>query len=83
MKMKLEQDHERKEGLSQDGVHTNNELFNQMLNRCKHPRRIYGTLMALVEPSVQQADDMTEKRKVLIGNLLSGLDVAEGYEQVI
>ena len=57
---------------------TNNERFNQILNRCKHPRKVYLLLSSLVEPSVQQADDVAEKRKVIIGDLLSGLDIPHG-----
>ena len=50
---------------------TNNERFNQMLNRCKHPRRVYAAPMAFIEPSVEQANDVLEKRKIIIGDLLT------------
>lgn len=71
---------ERKEGLPPEGVHkkTNNERFNQMLNRCKYPRRVYIALMSFIEPSIEQADDMFEKRKVLIRDLFAGLDISKG-----
>mgnify|MGYP000103814286 CR=1 FL=1 len=77
-----EQPSNEKGGAPQGEIH-NNEIFNQMLNRCKHPRQICSALMALVEPGVEQANDVTEKRKILIGNLLSGLDIAEGDKQSI
>lgn len=68
-----------KEGLPGDGVHkeNNNKKFNRILNQCRHPRRIYTTLMALVEPGIEQADDMLEKRKVIIRDLFAGLDIPE------
>ena len=55
----------------------NNERFHQLLNRSKHSRRIYQSLLSFIEPNVQQTDDVLQKRKVLIGNLLTGLDIAK------
>lgn len=69
-------------GLRQSEVHNNNERFNQMLNQCKYPRRTFAVLMC-IKPSVEQSDDVFEKRKVFIRQLLSGLDIAEGYEQIV
>ncbi len=54
---------------------TNNEKFNRMLNRCKHPQRIYAALTAFIEPSVQESDDVFEKPKISIRNLFSGLNI--------
>lgn len=69
----------------EDGIHkeTNNERFNQMLNSCKYPRRVYSSLKALAEPSVEQADDVFEKRKILIRNLFAGFDIPESDKQVV
>jgi len=74
-----------KEELLREGVHkeTNNERFNRMLNCCKRPRRIYAALMAFIEPSIEQADDVLEKRKIIIRDLFSGLDIPESDKQVI
>lgn len=42
---------------------TNNEKFNQMLNSCQHPRRVYNALTALAEapqpekPNIQKLTD--------------------------
>lgn len=71
-----------KGGAPQGEVH-NNERFNMLLNKCRHPRQICSILMSFVEPGVEQTDDMAEKRKVFIGDLLTRLDVAKGFEQGI
>lgn len=73
------------EGLLRDGVsqETNNEKFNRLLNRCKQPRRVYLALIALAKPGVKQTDDMLEKRKILIRDLLAGLDIAQSDKQVV
>lgn len=73
----------REDGLLHRAAQTNNERFNQLLNGCRHARLVYIALMSLVEPSIEQSDDVLQKRQVLIGNLLSGLDIAEGYEKII
>ena len=83
MKKEVERRQEEGRGLLRDGVHTNNERFNQMLNRCRHPRRVYSMLMTFIEPGVEQSDYMFEKRKILIGNLLAGLNVSESDKQII
>lgn len=54
---------------------TNNERFNELLNGTRHARRIYNALMSM-EPSVEQANQVGDKFEVLVGNLLSGLDVS-------
>ena len=72
-------------GTLRGGVHKtlgNNEKFNQMLNASSHPRRIVDMLM-LIKPSIEQPNDVAEKRKVIVGNLFSGLDVAQRDEQVV
>lgn len=77
MKMRDKQDKAGKDELLRDEVHTNNELFNQVLNKCKHPRRVYSALMAFVEPGVEQANNVGQKRKIIVRDLLTGLDIAE------
>ena len=57
---------------------TNNEKFNQLINSCGNPRLVYNALLALSEPCVQQTDDMTNKREVIVGKLLALLDQPEG-----
>lgn len=54
---------------------TNNEKFNDLLNGCRQPRQVYEMLASL-KPSVEQTDQMCEKRKVVIRELLSGLDIS-------
>ena len=80
MEQKVKTDQVGKEELLRDGVHkeSNNERFNKMLNRCKHPRRVYAALMSFIEPSIEQTDDMFEKRKILIRDLFAGLDISKG-----
>lgn len=40
--------------LSEGGkAKTNNELFNAMLNGCKHPRKVFGTLAAFPKEADQ------------------------------
>lgn len=55
----------------------NNERFHRLLNKSRHSRRIYQSLLSFIEPNVKQTDDVLQKRKVLIGNLLAGLDIAK------
>lgn len=62
---------------------TNNEKFNRILNRCEQPRRVYLALIALAKPRVKQTDDMLEKRKILVRELLTGLDIAQSDKQVV
>lgn len=57
---------------------TNNEKFNQLINSCGNPRLVYNALRALSKPCVQQTDDMTNKREVIVGKLLALLDQPEG-----
>ena len=81
--MKAERDRSCGELLCGGKVHkTNNERFNQMLNSCKHPRRVYSVSLALAEPSVEQADNVLEKRKIIIRDLLAGFDIPESDKQV-
>lgn len=75
-----EQDRVRGRGVNME---TNNEKFNRMLNNCKHPRRIYAMLMSLVEPGIEQADNVLEKSKVIIRDLLAGLDIPESDQKRI
>ena len=67
------------------GTHmTNNEKFNEMLNGCAHPRLVYRALCSLSsEPCVQKADDVSEKRQVLIAEVLSFLDKTERNQEPV
>lgn len=77
--MKAERDGSCGELLCGGEVHkTNNERFNQMLNSCKYPWRVYSALLALAEPSIEQTDNVFEKRKIIIRDLLAGFDIPEG-----
>lgn len=61
----------------------NNEKFNQMLNACQNPRRVYGALLSLAgKPCVQHTHDVAEKRQILVGELLPLLDESQGDEQL-
>lgn len=62
---------------------SNNERFNRMLNRCNCSQRIYMALLSLTEPSIEKTYDVTEKRKIIIRDLLSWLDIPEGDKQII
>lgn len=64
-------------------MESNNEKFNQMLNQCKHPYRIYAMLASLIEPGIEQANHVPEKRKVIIRDLLAGLDISESDQKCI
>lgn len=57
---------------------TNIEKLTARLNACKNRRRIYNALMALsAEPNIQQIEDATEERDVLIGEVVDLVAVAE------
>ena len=66
-----------------NGNLTNNEKFNQVLNSCAHPRRVYDALMAFAEPSVQQTDNMRQKSQIVTGKLLSFFDVPQGDQKPV
>ena len=57
---------------------TNTEKFNQLINSCGNPRLVYNALLKLSKPCVQQTDDMTDKREVIVGKLLALFDETEG-----
>lgn len=58
----------------------NSEKFNTLLNSCANARKIYNLLMSLVKPSFQETDDMSQKRQVIISELLSVLNKAESNQ---
>ena len=63
---------------------TNNEKFNQLINRSSDPRRMMNALrLFAAKPSVQQADPMFEESQVGIGELLPLLDVPQLDEQIV
>ena len=55
----------------------NNGKFNALLNSCAHTRKVYNALLAFAKPSIQQSDDVREKRQILIRELLSLFDKTE------
>lgn len=60
---------------------TNNEKFNQMLNACDDPERVLAALIIFFsKPSIQQAHDMADKRKVVIRELLPLADQSHCYQ---
>ena len=61
----------------------NRKRFNELLNRCAKPTAVYNALTALAEPSVQQADDVRQKRQVIVGEVLAFLDKSECVQQTI
>ena len=73
--MKGNEDTNRKNGQSLPVHKTNNERFNAMINHSNNARRIYKALMS-VEPSVEQSDQMSEKRKIVIREIFAGLNVS-------
>lgn len=77
--MEREQICEAGEGLPPE-VHNNNVRFNVILNHCKRPRQVYSMLLSLIEPGIEKGNNVRQKRKVIIGNLLSGLDVTQSNE---
>ena len=62
----------------------NNMKFNQMLNSSPHGRKIYELLCVLAaKPIIQQTNDISEKRQIIVGELLSILNKAQGNQQAI
>lgn len=63
---------------------TNNERFNLLLNQCAQPRNVYHALLALAaKPSVQQAHDVREKGQVLVGEVVSLLDISQRNQKPV
>ncbi len=62
---------------------SNNEKFNALLNSCSHAQQVYNALLTFAKPSLQQTDNVSEKRKIIIGELLSLLNQAESTQQII
>lgn len=58
----------------------NNEKFNTLLNSCAHSSQIYNALLVFAKPSLQESDDVSEKRQVLVGELLSFFDKTKGNQ---
>lgn len=61
----------------------NSRRFNEILNKSGHPRAIYSALLALVKPGVQQADDVLEKRQIIVGEVLTLLDEPQSNQQAV
>ncbi len=62
---------------------TNRERFNLILNSCACREQIYSALSALAKPSVQQADDMGQKRQIIVGVVLAFLDQPQSLQQSV
>jgi hypothetical protein len=63
---------------------TNNEKFNQLINRSSDPRRMMNALRLFAQkPRIQQPDPMFEEREVGVGDILSLLNVTEFDEEVV
>ena len=72
---------ERKEcDLQMAHTQDNNEKFNDLLNSCSDPWRTYNYLMAFAKPSLQQSNDVSKKRQIIIGNLLALTDKAKSLQ---
>ena len=65
-----------------ESLMSNNEKFNVLPNRA-HSREIYNVLMTFAKPSIQQTDNVGEKRQVIIGELLPFLDKTQGNQQIV
>lgn len=61
----------------------NNKKFNEALNKCRHSRAVYAALGAFIKPRIQQANDVLEKRQIIVGEVLSFLDEPERNQQAI
>lgn len=62
----------------------NNERFNDLLNSCGDPRRVYNALLLLAaKPVVKKADNVAEKRKVIVGELLTLVNEAQGNKKAV
>ena len=62
---------------------TNRERFNIMLNNCANPRAVASVLSALAaEPSIQEFNDMGQKRQILVREIGAIVDDA-GLDQAI
>lgn len=61
----------------------NNRRFNDLLNAYGHPKAIYNTLLEFAKPCVQQADDVSQKRQIAIGEVLAFLDEAQGSQKAV
>lgn len=62
----------------------NNERFNDLLNSCGDSRRVYNALLLLAaKPVVKKADNVTEKRKVIVGELLTIVNEAQGNKKAV
>lgn len=61
----------------------NNRKFNEALNKCRHSRAVYAALGAFIKPRIQQADDVLEKRQIIVGEVLPFLDESKGNQQAI
>lgn len=63
---------------------TNNEKFNQLINRSSDPRRMMNALrLFAVKPRIQQTHPVLEESEIGVRELLPLLDVPQLDEQVV
>lgn len=62
---------------------SNRKRFNELLNARRHPKAVYDALLALVEPSVQQADDVLKECQVIVGKVLPLAGEAKSIQEAI
>lgn len=61
---------------------SNNERFNKLINSCCDPQGVYNALLLLAaKPGVQQANNAAEKSQIIIGEILTLTDVAQGNKK--
>ena len=64
-------------------MNKNNLRFNELLNSCINPMRVYNALLIFAEPSIKQTDDVGEKRQIIIGELLPLLNETQSNQQLV
>lgn len=62
----------------------NNVRFNELLNACQNPRAVYNALLAvaLAKPHIKQTDDVSQKRKIIVGETLALFDEPQRNQQL-
>lgn len=62
----------------------NNVRFNELLNACQNPRAVYNALLAvaLAKPHIKQADDVSQKCQIIVGEALALLNEPQSNQQV-
>lgn len=55
----------------------NIDRFTAMLNSCANPLRVYNALRAIAEAPLQQADNVSEKRQIIVGKVAGLVEQSE------